>query len=200
MPEIDKLGAVVGGTAGTNDAGVPATRATGAATGRGAIGVGAATGAGAAGGGAAGAGMETGLGAVGVILIGAGAWAAGAAGMEIFGAPGEMGAGAVGGLGAIGAGWGAAAGTGIAWPGGTDEGTPINSWRISWLTNAEESSPHEGHTNCNVLPAISGVTSKATFAPQVHWIFIGCYGLGFRRTMPWVKPRAKGTWGGKKST
>jgi hypothetical protein len=52
-----------------------------------------------------------------------------------------------------------------------------NSARTSWLTISDESWPQAGQTKRTGCDAISGVTSKAYFAPQEHWIFMT--GLGF---------------------
>jgi hypothetical protein len=52
-----------------------------------------------------------------------------------------------------------------------------NSARTSWLTISDESWPQAGQTKLTGCDAISGVMSKAYFAPQEHWIFMA--GLGF---------------------
>ena len=44
--------------------------------------------------------------------------------------------------------------------------------RTSWLTYSDESSPQPGQTKRTGFRAMSGVMSKAYFAPQAHWIFM----------------------------
>src|SRR5664279_400062 len=61
---------------------------------------------------------------------------------------------------AVGGDWGAD----WAW-GGADK---PSSWRTRSLTKSDESSPQAGQTNRTGLAAISGVTSRAYFAPQEH--------------------------------
>ncbi len=41
-----------------------------------------------------------------------------------------------------------------------------------WLTKSDESRPQLGQTNFTGFCSISGVASKAYFAPQEHWIFM----------------------------
>jgi hypothetical protein len=55
-----------------------------------------------------------------------------------------------------------------------------NSSRTSWLTISEESCPQAGQTKLTGCDAISGVMSKAYFAPQEHWIFMGHSGFGIQ--------------------
>jgi len=85
----------------------------------------------------------------------------------------ETGAGAAGGGGVCGRGGGS-----------TGAGAP-NSRRTSSFTNSDESSPQVGQMNFTGFCAISGVRSKAYFAPQGHCSFMG-QGLGFNSTTPGV--------------
>jgi hypothetical protein len=87
--------------------------------------------------------------------VGAAAGADEATVTRIGGLPGI--GGGTGGGGA--AGWGAGA--------GAAPDTP-NSCRMSWFTMAELSSPQFGQMNCTGFVAMSGVTSNATFVPQLH--------------------------------
>lgn len=84
---------------------------------------------------------------------------------------------------------------------GATEGTAAaipNCWRIKFVTYSEESRPHEGQTNLTGWCAWSGVTSKAYFAPQAHWIFMVVQGLS--NTTPEGSASEKGVLGGDHST
>jgi len=124
--------------------------------------------------GAACAGLGTiGGGAGGVV---AGGTAGSEARTEAGGSATWMAGADVAGAGAGGAeGWGTISATGL--------GAPPNSWRICALMVSERFAPQPGHENCTGLAAMSGVTSKAYFAPHAHWIFMG-QGFGFSNTTP----------------
>ena len=106
---------------------------------------------------------------------GAAAWAVereidslGADETGIAGGGGAMGAATGAGGGAMAAATGCGAGAG----GGTGAAPP-NSCRIKSLIGPDRSAPQPGHENRTGSRTISGVTSKAYFAPHWHWIFMG---------------------------
>ena len=74
----------------------------------------------------------------------------------------------------------------------TVAGARPNCWRISWFTSSELSWPQAWQTKRIGELAISGVTSKAYFAPQLHWIFMGGLDLRSRRISPKSTPEEAG--------
>src|SRR6478736_2602276 len=57
-----------------------------------------------------------------------------------------------------------------------------NCWRTCSKMRGDKSTPHSGHANVSGLRTISGVASKAYFAPQSQMTFMAGQGFGFNNT------------------
>jgi len=84
-------------------------------------------------------------------------------------------------------------------PGSGGVGVP-NSRRMRSLTKSDESNPQLGQMNFTGCVSISGVASKAYFAPQEHCSFMLRQGLGFNNTIPGAPASEKASCAGLNST
>ena len=88
------------------------------------------------------------------------------------------------------------AGGGVATASGTvaatGAGARPSSCRTRSLIGPDKSSPQPGQTNRTGSRAMSGVTSIAYLAPQLHWTFITLQGLGFSNTTGGVRKSGNG--------